>query len=125
MKKKPFKLTKENVTRMLATAGISPAYRESYSGYDIYIGDGFVRHPDFTLRRFMVDKGEFPDGCYATFWFVAEDEKFVIGQMLPFDLRHDIHYDENSKRTARVAAAMIQARKSVDARKQAKRMRLH
>jgi hypothetical protein len=110
------KLTKNNVINMLARAGTQPAYRGVHQGYDIYIADGRTDKPEWVLRRFGVEPGDFPNGCFTTFWFVAEGERFLVGQMLPFDIFHDPQYDEQSKHTARVAGALVQARNFIDSR---------
>jgi hypothetical protein len=108
------KLTKENVSRMLAKAGVQEAHRDSYMRYDIFIADGRVDNPGWVLRRFGIGKDDFPNGCFCTFWFVAKDEKFEVGQLLPFDPLHDPQYDDKSKRIARTAAALVQARTFID-----------
>jgi hypothetical protein len=119
MRKKQFKLTKESFARMCANADIKPVHREAYKNYDILIGDGRVANPDVVLQRFGIEKDDFPLGCFCTVWCVAKDEKIALAGVLPIRLTHDILYDENSKRMARVAAGVVTARKHIDTMRRA------
>jgi hypothetical protein len=111
------KLNKDNVIRMLAKAGITPALREKYQGFDIFIGDGFTDAPDLVLKRFGVEPGAFPHGAYMAAWFVAKGERhFEIGAIIPFDRFHDRHLDPYSKAQARVNRAKAAAMEFVNKR---------
>jgi hypothetical protein len=111
------KLNKANVIRMMAKAGIEPALRETYRGFDIFIGDGFTDKPAVTLRRFGVEEGAFPNGAYVTAWFVAKGEDyFEIGAVIPFDRFHDFHMDPFTKAQARVNRAKSIAQDFVNRR---------
>jgi hypothetical protein len=114
MRKKPFKLTKDSFAKMCARADIKPVHREAYRSYDILIGDGRVINPGAVLGRFGIEQSDFPLGCFCTVWCIAKDDKIALAGVLPNKLTHDIHYDENSKRMARVAAGVVMARKHID-----------
>lgn len=102
---------KDAIERMCRLAGLVPARRETLQEHDVFIADGFCAKPHETFRRFGVEPGEFPFGCYATIFWTAKGEDLVdIGIPLFFDAFHDPSYDKATKHRARLNRASEEAK---------------
>lgn len=123
--KKKFKLTKDSLARMCANAGILPAHSESYKGYGIVIGDGRVVNPAVVLKRFGIERDDFPFGCYCTLWGITKDDDVFIAGVLPNSLSHDASHDANSRRMARISGGVMVAKMHIDKLRKAAAKRLH
>lgn len=122
MKQKKFKLTKDSFAKMCAEAGITPAFRETYMGREIIVGYGFVRHPEWVLRKFGVEKGQFPFGCYCTCWAIPEGERIPVAAIVPDPPVPEGVQDE---RAARIAITVLAARDHIDKVKKVEGMKLN
>lgn len=114
-------MDKSNIERMCRDAGLTPEKREPFEGMDIFVADGFVAQPHVTFRRFGIESGEFPFGCFATLWWTAYGEqKFDVGRPIFFNAFHDPQYDKETKKRARVNTAVNDARDFIRQRNKAR-----
>lgn len=104
----PLKLTgKAKIEKMVRDAGLTPQSRRSVRDYDLLLADGLSLPPHKHWRRFGIDPGEFPRGCYVTFWWLmkGEDRLFIAGPIF-FDINHNPEYiDPETRRRARLNKA--------------------
>lgn len=106
-------MNKDKLERMFRAGGLKPEERIREGDYDIFIGDGFSAPPHIGYGRFGVDPSDFPFGCYVTFYWIGKDEGLFFGRPLFFDAFHDPNLDIASKKQARIAAAVADARRGL------------
>jgi len=80
-------------------------------GYDCFIADGLCLLPEQIFWRFGITKKDFPQGCYATFWWVAKGEDHIMmGCPMFFEPRHNPELQDGATRKrARINAALKEA----------------
>lgn len=111
---------KDRLEKICREANMAPQHREHWQNYDIFVADGFSQPPHDAHRRFGIESYEYPNGVYATMWWVGrENEKLDIGQTLYFGHSHNPELDLASKRQARINAAVSQAREFIKTRERA------
>lgn len=111
-------MLKHKIESICRRGKMKPVRRAKINGTDIFIADGFSATPHITYRKFGIEKGDFPFGCYATLWWVSNDgEKLNTGQPLFFDAFHNKRYAMGSKQLARINTAMKSARAFLNSRK--------
>lgn len=109
-------MNKDKVEQIFRNAGLKPEARVSHvKGYDVFIADGFSLPPHHKIRRFDVDADEYPRGCYVTFWWAGKDEGLHAGRPLFFDALHERQYDLETRKKARLTAALKDAEGHIDA----------
>jgi hypothetical protein len=92
--------------------------RDNINGVEVFIADGFSSAPHITYRKFGINDGEFPFGCFVTLWWVScGDEKLDTGQPLFFDAFHDSQHSLEGKKLARINTALLAAKKFLEDRK--------
>lgn len=109
------RLTKDRMSKMLAKADVQPEHSEHFKDYNIFIGEGFADQR--TLHwygKFGIEPKDFPSGAIVTWWLIARDEKIVTGFPIPHAPTHDIIYDHNTRKRARIGAAILIARQHID-----------
>jgi hypothetical protein len=107
-------MNKEGLERMFRAAGLKPEKRLREGDYDIFIGDGFSPPPHVAYLRFGVEPTDYSFGCYVTFYWIGKDEKLYFGRPLFFEAFHDPNLDLASKKKARIAAAVKDARREIN-----------
>lgn len=113
-------MDKNRLERICREANMAPEHREHFRDYDIFIADGFSIAPHQAHRRFGIEPDAFPNGMYATLWWVGRrNEKLDIGQALYFDYRHNPELDLTSKKQARINRAVREAKDFIRARARA------
>lgn len=103
-------MDKDRMERIFAKGGVTPVERVHVRNYDIFLGEGFSLAPHRIYRKFGVDATDFPSGMYVTWWWIGKDEKLDTGRPLFFDVFHDPKLDPPSKKKARIAAAIADAK---------------
>lgn len=79
-------IDKHKIERICRAAGMRPEKRTNIEGAEVFIADGFSPPPHFKYRKLGLETGDFPYGCYVTFWWAARGEdKLDTGQPLFFD----------------------------------------
>lgn len=111
---------KQKFERMCSAAGMQAVRRENINGADVCVADGFSATPHVTFKKFGIEEGQFPYGCYGTFWIdFANDDKLNWGGTLFCDAMHDSGHSLEAKRNMRVNAALADARETIARRKKA------
>lgn len=114
------RLGKSKIESMCRAAGCLPVKRATVMGREVFVADGFSATPHVTFQRFDIDDGDFPFGCFGTFWWTFEgDEKMAMGRPLFFDAFHDTGYSKESKQMMRVSKALKDAEETFVLRKKA------
>ncbi len=94
---------------------MKPEERISVKGYNVFIADGFSLPPHHRISRFGISPNDYPGGCYITFWWAGRDESLHAGRPLFFEARHENQYDLETKKKARLSAALKDAEGHIDA----------
>lgn len=111
---------KDKIERICRDAGMKPEARRKIDGAEVFIADGFSLPPHHAYRRFGIGPEQFPQGMYATLWWVSRGEdKLDIGSAVFFELFHDPQYTGPDKKRGRINAALKDAREYLDRRKKA------
>lgn len=102
---------KDKIERMVRESGLVPQDRRKVRDYDLLLADGFSLPPHRVWRRFGIDEGEFPRGCYVTFWWLMKGEdRLFVAVPLFFDVGHNPEYmDSETRRRARLNRAQQEA----------------
>lgn len=108
-------MNKDRIETIFRNAGLRPEERVMLKDYNVFLADGFSLPPHFRIRRFGVDAEDFPRGCYVTFWWAGRDEKLHAGRPLFFDAKHNGDYDIETRKKARLTAAIKDAEGHIDA----------
>ena len=100
-------MLKNKIESICRRGNMRPIKRDMVDGVDVFIADGFAAMPHVTYKKFGIEDGDFPFGCYATLWWISSDgEKLDTGQPLFFDAFHDKQLGVGSKQLARVNTAL-------------------
>ena len=102
-------MNKDKVEAIFRAAGLKPEERERVGDYNVFLADGFSLPPHYKVARFGVQPHDFPKGCYVTFWWAGRDEKLHAGRPLMFDALHNPGYDLETRKKARLTAALKDA----------------
>lgn len=117
---------KSTLEKSFDQIGVKPVARHRVYGYDILFGDGFVAKPYPALKKFGVEEGEFPHGCYVTCWlWHTEDDKVGLGLPIFFDPMHDISQPLNWRRERRIDEAKMSAIFTIRELKKARKKYAH
>lgn len=108
-------MNKERIETIFRNAGLKPEERITVQDYSVFLADGFSLPPHHKVARFGVDPNDFPRGCYVTFWWAGKDEKLHAGRPLFFEAFHEREYDLETKKKARLQAALKDAAGHIDA----------
>lgn len=96
---------------------MKPERRAKINGYEIFIADGFSKVPHFTYGSLGAEPGEFPNGAFCTLWFTVKgEENLDVGLPMFFEKDHDPHFDEQTKKQARLNTAFKQAESVIKTR---------
>jgi len=95
--------------------GVKPVSRRRIHGQDVLLGDGFVAEPYPALKKFGVEKDDFPNGCYTTVWLWGRDDDVGLGLPIFFDCMHDITQPISTRQTMRINAAVQNAKQAIEA----------
>ena len=85
----------------------SPEKREEYRDFSIFISDG----GPYTDKRMI---NEYPTGWYEATWWLGRGDDVLGGQVLLFDFLHDLSMSNESRKQARIAAALHAAQVFID-----------
>ena len=115
---------KSALERSFDEIGVKPVGRHKIYGHDILFGDGFVTKPYPALKKFGIEKNDFPNGCYCTVWLWATDDQTCgLGLPIFFDPMHDVAQPLHWRRERRMDEAKMSAVNAIrtlrDARKNA------
>lgn len=105
-------MNKDKIETLFRSLECVPVDRETIHGREVFIGDGYSASPHVPyVRRGALSPGEFPNGCFVTWWWVAKGEdKLDRGAPLFFDAVHDVYRISLSVRQkGRINAAKIAA----------------
>lgn len=115
------KLDKDQFETMCRNAGMKPELRKPLRELEVYIADGFSMMPHNTWRRFGVEADEFPSGMYVTLWMLSKREGIMgAGRPIFFDAFHNPELEGESKKQARINAALDDADQHLQDRKKRK-----
>jgi len=106
---------KSYLEKSFSEIGVKPVSRRKINGQDILLADGFVSKPYPALKKFGIDKDDFPQGCYTTVWLWGKDDKIGLGLPIFFDPLHNIEHPLSSRQTMRINTAVNHARRSIEA----------
>jgi hypothetical protein len=81
--------------------GIRPEKRFTYKGLDVYIAEGGP----------YAEKGRL---WYESAWAIGKDGTPLLYQPLEFEFNHDLNLTQESRRQARINAAVEQAKRVID-----------
>lgn len=113
-------MNKKKIERLFRSIGVLPVDRETIGGREVFIGDGYSEAPHIPyVMRGAISPGQFPDGCFVTWWFVTKGEdKLDRGAPLFFDPVHDIEtlQDHSIRQKGRINAAKIAAQQYIRTR---------
>lgn len=111
---------KDKIERICRDAGMKPETRRNIDGAEVFIADGFSLPPHLAYRRFGIGPEQFPQGMYATLWWVSrQEDKLDIGSAVFFELFHNRQYSGPDKKRGRINAALKDAREYLARRKKA------
>lgn len=108
-------MNKDKVEQIFRNAGLKPEARRKVREYDVFLADGFSLPPHRNVRRFGVSADDYPYGCYVTFWWAGRDEGLHAGRPLFFEARHEVSYDLETRKKARLTAALKDAEGHIEA----------
>lgn len=108
-------MNKDKVEQIFRNAGLKPEERIKVRDYDVFLADGFSLPPHHRIRRFGVGASDFPHGCYVTFWWAGRDEGLHAGRPLFCDAHHERSYDLETRKKARLTAALKDAEGHIEA----------
>jgi len=108
-------VNKDKIEQIFRNAGLTPEARQSVKDYNVFLADGFSLPPHRRIARFGVGPEDYPRGCYVTFWWAGRDERLHAGRPLFFDAHHERAYDFETRKKARLTAALKDAEGSIDA----------
>lgn len=108
-------MNKDRIETIFRNAGLKPEKRMMVQDYNVFIADGFSLPPHQNVRRFGISSEDFPQGCYVTFWWAGRDENLHAGRPLFFEAFHDRQYELETKKKARLQAALKDAEGHIDA----------
>lgn len=106
-------MDKDGLERVCRNAGMTPEKRQSFGDYDLYVADGFSSIPGIVYRRFGVEPDDFPNGAYATLWWIGQGEKLLVGLPCLFDAFHDLNLPADTRKSARINRALKDAEEFV------------
>jgi hypothetical protein len=112
MARKP--LTKADMERIFAAAGIRPERRVTYRGYEIFVGEGFSAPPHTIYQKFGIDADKHPYGCFIDWYWVGKDESLFFGSVLDIDAFHNPGWSVAGKKQIRINTALKAARRDID-----------
>lgn len=116
-------MDKHKIESICRKSGMVPVSRDRIDGTEVFIADGFNAHPGIAFKRFGVDPGDFPGGCYATLWWISrKEDELDVGQPLFFKLLHNPELTSEGKKRARINAAKAEARTFIAAWQRKKAM---
>jgi hypothetical protein len=81
--------------------GIHPDHKFMYKGLDVYIAEGGPYSENGRL-------------WYESAWAIGKDNKPILYQPLEFEFTHDLNLTQESRRQARINAAIKQAKRVID-----------
>lgn len=111
-------MDKHKIEDICRRSGMVPVSRTRVLGAEVFIADGFAALPGITFKKFGVDPGDFPGGCYATLWWCSrKEDQLDIGQPLFFALLHNPELTSEGKKQARINSAIAEAKKMLTALK--------
>lgn len=111
---------KDKIERICRDAGMKPVKRDNIAGAEVFIADGFSLPPHQAYRRFGIGPEQFPQGMYATLWWVSrQEDKLDVGSAVFFELFHDPQYTGADKQRGRINAALKDAMQFLVGRKKA------
>jgi hypothetical protein len=119
MRKFEKRWTKDAILKEVEKMEIGAAERFVSRLGHVFIADGFVKEPWPKFAKMGIEKGEFPVGCWCTFWFTARSEDEIdVGVPLFFDPHHTCKsargvvsngYDARAMKEARIGTALQEA----------------
>lgn len=115
-------MNKDQIEQKFRQAGLIPEDRVKVGNFDVFLGDGFVTPGNFwKFRKFpnFLSEEEFPFGAYVTLWWVGKDENCRDGGVLACEPFHEKGYDLETKKKARLQAALNQAEGRIESLKKA------
>jgi hypothetical protein len=115
-------VNKDKIETIFRSVGLMPEERLKVGNFDVFLGDGFVSPSDFwKFRKFpnFLSEDEFSLGAYVTLWWVGKDENCKDGGLLACEPFHERGYDLETKKKARLQAALKQAEGRIDSLKKA------
>lgn len=105
-------MNKDQIEQKFRQAGLTPADRVKVGNFDVFLGDGFVSPANFwKFQKFpsFLSEQEFPFGAWVTLWWVGKDEECRDGGVLACHAFHEREYDVETRKKARLQAALNQA----------------
>jgi len=108
-------MNKDKVEAIFRNAGLKPEDRIPVKDYNVFLADGFSLPPHFKVARFGISPEDYPRGCYVTFWWAGKDEGLHAGRPLFFEALHEREYDLETKKKARLTAALRDAEVHIEA----------
>lgn len=105
-------MNKDKIEQIFRRTGLRPEERVKVGNFDVFLGDGFVSPSNFWMFQKFPDFlsiKEFPFGAHVTLWWVGKDENCKEGGLLACNAFHEIEYDAETRKKARLTAALKQA----------------
>lgn len=111
-------MTKDKMETLIRALGAVPVSRDNISGYEVFFGDGFSEWPHINfVKQGALSPGQFPKGCYVTWWFAVKGEDHLKGGApVFFDPDHDVAkwHDESTLQQARINVTKVAAKRYLD-----------
>ena len=105
-------MNKDKIETIFRSVGLLPEDRIHLGNFDVFLGDGYVSPANFwKFRKFedFLNDDDFPMGAYVTLWWVGKDEQCKDGGLLACEPFHDNQYGPETRKQARLQAALNQA----------------
>ena len=73
-------MNKDQVEEKFRRLGIKPVAREPFGEYELFIGEtDYSSPPHLRQQQFGIKPEEFPEGLYATWFWIGKDERLFFG----------------------------------------------